>query len=63
MEDASITSYYEDLEDVISWAQSQEWYQEPFALAGHSLGGICTALYAEHHSAILNTLGPYSNFF
>lgn len=49
MEDASITTYYEDLEDVINWASSQDWYQEPFALAGHSLGGICTALYAEHH--------------
>ena len=44
-EDATITNYYEDLEDVVIWAQEQEWYQEPFALSGHSLGGICTLLY------------------
>src|SRR3989344_1988273 len=42
-EDATITSYYEDLEDVISWAGGEPWYLEPFWLAGHSLGGICTA--------------------
>ncbi|MBT4335499.1 hypothetical protein HOD65_03435, partial [bacterium] len=40
-EDATISNYYEDLEDVIEWAKNQEWYQEPFCLAGHSLGGIC----------------------
>ncbi|MDP3995142.1 MAG: alpha/beta fold hydrolase [bacterium] len=60
MEYASITSYYEDLEDVIHWAQSQEWYQEPFTLAGHSLGGICTALYAEHHPEKVLGLAPIS---
>ncbi|OHB23204.1 MAG: hypothetical protein A2939_02195, partial [Parcubacteria group bacterium RIFCSPLOWO2_01_FULL_48_18] len=48
-ENATITNYYEDLEDVIKWAQEQKWYQEPFALSGHSLGGICTALYAEKY--------------
>src|SRR3989344_6920285 len=46
-ENATITTYYEDLEDVIKWSEGQEWYQKPFALVGHSLGGICTALYAE----------------
>jgi len=46
-EDATITNYYEDLEDVLGWARKQKWYQEPFALSGHSLGGICTALFAE----------------
>ncbi len=48
-EDATLTNYYEDLEDVTKWAQEQKWYQEPFALSGHSLGGICVALYAELH--------------
>lgn len=48
-EDATTTNYYEDLEDVIEWAGKQEWYAEPFFLAGRSLGGICTALYAEKH--------------
>ena len=27
-EDATITNYYEDLEDVISWASKQKWYKE-----------------------------------
>ena len=41
------TSNYEDLEDVIAWAGSQPWYQEPFVLTGHSLGSMCVTLYAE----------------
>lgn len=48
-EDATVTNYYEDLEDVINWASTQSWYKEPFCLAGHSLGGICTSLYAEKY--------------
>lgn len=60
MEDATITGYYEDLEDVISWAKTQEWYEEPFVLAGHSLGGICAALYAEHHPNEVKALAPIS---
>lgn len=59
-EDATITNYYEDLEDVINWAKSQPWYQEPFCLAGHSLGGICTALYAENHPDKIKALAPIS---
>ncbi|MFA5023738.1 MAG: alpha/beta hydrolase [Patescibacteria group bacterium] len=45
--DATVTNYYEDLEDVISWAAEQSWYQKSFILCGHSLGGMCVALYAE----------------
>lgn len=57
-EHATITSYYEDLEDVIEWAKNESWYQEPFALSGHSLGGICTALYAERHPEQVSLLAP-----
>lgn len=57
-EDATITNYYEDLEDVIKWAKGLEWYQEPFVLAGSSLGGICTALYAEAHPGRVLALAP-----
>lgn len=60
MEDASVTSYYKDLEDVIAWSTSQEWYQEPFVLCGHSYGGLCTALYAEHHPDRVRALAPIS---
>ncbi len=57
-EDATATNYYEDLEDVISWSKTQSWYQEPFCLAGHSLGGLCVALYAEKHPEQIKALAP-----
>lgn len=59
-EDATTTNYYEDLEDVIDWAQTQDWFVDPFAVAGHSLGGICTALYAERHPEQVQTVLPIS---
>lgn len=59
-ENATTTNYYADLEDVIQWASTQVWYQEPFALSGHSLGGICTALYAEKHPEKVLALAPIS---
>lgn len=59
-EDATTTNYYGDLEDVINWAESQDWYQEPFCLAGHSLGSICTALYAERYPEKVKALAPIS---
>ncbi len=59
-EDATTTNYYEDLEDVINWAGTQEWYQEPFALAGHSLGGISTALYSERYPKKVLAVAPIS---
>ena len=43
------TKSYEDLEDVIQWVGTQQWYQEPFSLSGYSLGGFCVAYYAENH--------------
>ena len=60
-ENATITSYYEDLEDVIKWASTQAWYQEPFALSGHSLGGVSTALYAENYPKKVLALAPISS--
>jgi len=59
-EDATVTNYYEDLEDVIEWAKSQLWYKEPFCLAGHSLGGMCTLLYAEKYPARVKAIAPTS---
>lgn len=59
-EDATVTNYYEDLEDAIDWAHQQRWYQEPFVLAGHSLGGMCMALYAEKHPTRVKALAPIS---
>ena len=59
-EDATTTNYSEDLEDVIAWAKFQPWYQEPFYLAGHSLGGICIILYVEKHPEEVKGLAPIS---
>ena len=59
-EDATLTNYYEDLEDVISWAKQQEWYQEPFYLCGHSLGGMSIILFAEKYPAFVKGLAPIS---
>jgi pimeloyl-ACP methyl ester carboxylesterase len=46
-EKATFQGYYEDLEDVIKWAKQEKWYQEPFILAGSSIGGYCVLRYAE----------------
>lgn len=43
-ENATLTQYYEDLEDVIAWAKTQDFYKEPYYLVGHSLGGSSTIL-------------------
>jgi pimeloyl-ACP methyl ester carboxylesterase len=57
-EDATITNYYADLEDVIAWAGTQSWYTEPFVLCGHSLGGISVALFAEKYPHKVKALAP-----
>ncbi len=59
-EDATITNYYADLEDVIAWAATQPWYIEPFILCGHSLGGISVALFAKKHPEKVKALAPIS---
>lgn len=59
-EDATATNYYHDLEDVIAWAEGQPFYREPFVLAGHSIGGLCIALYAEKHPEKVKALAPIS---
>ncbi len=59
-EDATLTNSFEDLEDVIKWAKTQEWYIEPFCLCGHSLGAISGALFAEKNPALVKGLAPVS---
>ena len=51
-------NYIEDLEDVISWARTQDWFQQPFALCGQSMGAQSTAWYAEHHPDEIKLLAP-----
>ncbi|MDP2708854.1 MAG: alpha/beta fold hydrolase [bacterium] len=59
-EDATVTNYYADLEDVISWAKTQGWFKEPFCLTGHSLGGFCIAHYAANHPPEVRAVAPIS---
>lgn len=58
LQDNTIQTHYDDLEDVIEWAFKQEWYQTPFALAGHSLGGLSTITYAAKHPDKVLSLFP-----
>lgn len=62
LQDATLTSYYEDFEDVIDWASTQLWYQEPFVLAGHSLGAACNLLFAYKNPEKIKALMPTSAF-
>ncbi len=57
-ENSTATNFLEDLEDVIAWSTSQSWYQEPFCLAGSSLGGYATARYAEKFPEKIKGLAP-----
>jgi len=61
-EDATVTNYYADLEDVIAWSKNQDWYEEPFCLTGHSLGGFCTTYYAIKHREEVKAIAPISPF-
>jgi len=56
--DVTYDNYVEDLEDVISWARTQDWFQQPFALCGQSMGAQSTAWYAEHHLGEVKLLAP-----
>jgi len=58
MMNVTYDNYISDLEDVIEWARSQVWFQQPFALCGHSMGAQSTAWYAAHHPEEVSLLVP-----
>jgi len=62
LEDATLTSYYEDFEDMIAWANSQPWYREPFVVVGHSLGGACNLMFTYKYPEKIKALAPTSTF-
>lgn len=59
-EEATTTNYLEDLEAVINWSKTQQWYREPFWLAGHSLGALCITIYALKKQKEVKAIAPIS---
>lgn len=57
-EGITTTGHYEDLVDVIEWAKTQDFYKEPFALAGQSLGAISVVRYAGKYPNKVDLLIP-----
>lgn len=55
-EKATLGGSYEDLQDVINWAKTQPWYNEPFSLAGFSMGGYSVVQFAEDFPALVNNV-------
>lgn len=49
LEKACFTNFIQDLHIVINWSRSYDFYQEPFYLAGHSLGAGACLHFAIHH--------------
>ena len=62
-EGVSLTGYYEDLQDVIEWARLQDFFVQPFALAGQSLGAQAVVLYASRFPSAVDFLLPVSFCF
>ena len=56
--DVTYDSYIEDLEYVIDWAHTQDWFQQPFSLCGQSMGAQSTGWYAEQHPGEIKYLAP-----
>lgn len=57
---ATLTSYFEDLEDIVSWAKGKDWYKETFILLGHSMGGACSLLYTLKYPEKVRAVAPIS---
>lgn len=54
----TFSGFEQDLEDVIFWARTQPFFQEPFALAGQSLGAEVAVYYAIKNPESVNLLLP-----
>ena len=59
-EGITFSRFIEDLEDTISWAKTQSFYREPFALGGQSLGAQAIIWFAGHYPGKVELLIPLS---
>lgn len=50
------SGYLKDVEDVVEQVRSDNSYQEPFVLVGHSVGGLVALRYASEHSEHVSRL-------
>jgi pimeloyl-ACP methyl ester carboxylesterase len=57
-EQSTLGQYADDLEDVVKWAQQQDWFTGPLALTGHSKGGFSILNYAENYPEEVSYLVP-----
>ena len=60
---ATLSSMYDDFKTVINWLKTQNFYIEPFVLAGHSLGGSVVLNFAEQNSNKVESLILISSIF
>jgi pimeloyl-ACP methyl ester carboxylesterase len=58
MMNLSYDTYLADLDDAISWAKQQPWFQQPFTLCGQSMGAQAVAWYAEQNPDQIKYLAP-----
>lgn len=58
VEKVQLKTFKEDLETVIHWAEKQSFYSEPFALAGHSLGGASVIEFSTDYPDKVSVLVP-----
>ncbi len=55
---STITTFVQDLEDVVNWARGQGWFQTPYIVAGGSLGGITVLEHARAYGPEVKALIP-----
>jgi alpha-beta hydrolase superfamily lysophospholipase len=53
---ATVTAAYEDMADVTAWAKTQPYYNGPFLLAGHSMGGAAALMLATSEPGLISRL-------
>ncbi len=60
---ATLSSMYDDIQTVINWLKTKNFYIEPFLLAGHSLGGSVILNFAEQNPNKVEGLILLSSIF